>query len=194
MRLLLVTDSHGRKMSTVLTVKRPDLIVYNIIVGRVNSTIQAKYDSRLRQVIRFRPDAVICHFGHNDLVHHPCHNAEPEHGKYFFPTVLQFVQRLEANHPMARIIYSSPFPRTVGPGLTAEQKLVYNREAVRFGAMARSSANQEGYECSLNGGLWLKVRKWLENPKYFLPDGLHLNELGQKVVADGWISVLFPDE
>ena len=194
MRLLLIADSHGHGMEKALTTQRPDLVMLSIIVGSQSGAIQAQYARRLSAVQRFRPDAIIVHFGHNDMVLHPRHNPTPYHGKYFFPTVLGFVQVLRANHPLSRIIYSSPFPRTMSATMTVSQRFIYNRVAVRFGAMSRSSANQEGYECVLNSGLWLRVRKWIERPGNFLPDGLHLNPEGQRIVAEGWIAKLYPAE
>jgi lysophospholipase L1-like esterase len=186
----MLTDSHGRGLEKILNTERPDLWIYSIIVGDVTRSLRSQYNARLRGIYQFMPDIVILHCGHNDLVHHPRHNNSPSHGKYFFPEVESFVKELQEDHPLALVIYSSIFPRTVCSNFTLAQKLIYNRLAVRFGAMARSSSNTEGYVCVLNGGLWSKVRKFIEHPRYFLPDGLHLNDEGRKVVCAGWISVL----
>jgi lysophospholipase L1-like esterase len=190
MRVLSITDSNGRGMPSVLAAKRDDLDIMLLMVGSVTKAVRAKYDSRLTSINRFRPDTVILHTGHNDLMLHPRHNTSPDHGKYFFPKIEVFRRVLRANHPNACIIYSSVFPRAISSILTVEKKRIYNRVAVRFGAMARAFANREGYVCALNGGLWAKVKDWLEKPKCFLHDGLHLSDHGRGVVANGWIAAL----
>jgi lysophospholipase L1-like esterase len=187
MRILLVTDSHGRDMGTTIREVHSGWKIFTVRVGGVNTAVRASYLRRHRELRRFNPDRIILHVGHNDLQYHPYHNQSPEHGKYFFPSVLSFLALLMGNHPRATVFFSCPFPRTIGPGFTNDQRMVYNRTATRLGAMARSAANRSDFQCLLNGGLWKSVRKCQERPGILLPDGLHLSEAGRKVVVDGWI-------
>jgi lysophospholipase L1-like esterase len=103
---------------------------------------------------------------------------------------MEFVGLLRHNHPLSAVYYSCPFPRTLGTGMSDEQRIIYNRVASRLGAMARSAARHEGFGYILNGCLWMSVRKWRENPEYFQEDGLHLNAVGREVVAQGWVLAL----
>jgi lysophospholipase L1-like esterase len=138
--------------------------------------------------VDFNPEAIILHIGHNNLWYHPLHNIHPQNIKDFFPFVLSFLALLRGHHPSAKIIYSSIFPRSVGPHLDKSQRGSYNRLAARYGALTQSTCRREEIAFVLNRVLWSSVRKGIEHRQYFLYDGLHLNTLGKKAVAEGWVA------
>ena len=186
MRILLLADSHGIGMDMVLMSKIEQCVVKSIQVSQRTSMIKRKYESKLDEVNRFRPDVVLVHTGHNDFMYHPVHNRHPTHLKYYFTELEAFCRQLRRNHPRARFILSSAFPRTTGPLMSDLKKGQYNRLAVRFGAMVRSYAKQEIIGYVLNSMLWVSVRQLQERANLFRTDGLHLTSTGQDLVASGW--------
>jgi lysophospholipase L1-like esterase len=187
MRILLLADSHGIGMDMKLMARISGSVVMSIQVSQRTSLIRRKYMIKLREVTRFRPDIVLLHTGHNDIMYHHVHNRHPTHLKYYFEELQRFCYVLRSNHPQALFVMSSAFPRTVGPYMDIVKKRQYNRLAVRFGAMVRSYAIQQNFGYVLNSELWVSIRQLEEHAGLFRTDGLHLTSAGQNIVADGWV-------
>jgi lysophospholipase L1-like esterase len=190
MRLLLVADSHGRGMGSVIHRLNTDWTVMTVRVSSQTSAVRERYVQRLAEIRQYEPEAIILHVGHNDLSHHEYYNPTPKHVKDFFPSVLEFVRLLQGNHPSARVFYSSVFPRSTGPTMSDKERRSYNKLASRFGALTQSTCTKEEIRFMLNGVLWISVRQAKENPDFFLDDGLHLCKGGQEIVAREWISTV----
>jgi lysophospholipase L1-like esterase len=152
--------------------------------------VRIRYLLRVREAEIFNPETIILHIGHNDLWYHPFYNTHPQNVKDFSPFVQSFITLLREHHPSARIIYSSVYPRSAGPHLDESEKISYNKLAQRYGVLTQSTCKREGISLILNGTLWTSVRQGKENSEYFLADVLHLNTLGKKVVAVGWIEAM----
>jgi lysophospholipase L1-like esterase len=187
MRVLIISDSHGYDMGAAMQAIRKEWIVHSICLGRSSEAVRLCYLSQFQETVEFRPEAVILHIGHNNLWYHHVHNTQPQNIKDYFPFVLSFISLLKGHHPSARIIYSSIYPRSVGPYMNDSERASYNRLAYRYGVLVQSTCKREGISFMLNGTLWISVRKGNENSSYFLSGGLHLNTLGKKAVAEGWI-------
>jgi lysophospholipase L1-like esterase len=190
MRLLLVADSHGRGMGSVVHRLDDSWMVMTVRVSGQTQDVKDRYLERLSEVRQFNPEAVILHVGHNNFSYHSYHNPDPDHVKEFFPSILEFVALLQGNHPRAKVVYSSVFPRSTGPRLTDGERHSYNKVASRYGCLTQSTCKKEGINFVLNGALWLSVRKAKENPTFFMEDGLHLLSSGQKIVARDWIKAV----
>ena len=187
MRLLLVADSHGHGMASVIHRLDSAWMVMTVRVSGQTQEVRDRYIERLPEVRQFNPEAVILHVGHNNLSYHSYYNPDPDHVKEFFPSILEFVALLQGNHPSAIVIYSSVFPRSTGPRLTDGERHSYNKVASRYGCLTQSTCRQNGINFVLNGALWRSVRQAKENPTYFLEDGLHLRNSGQEIVARDWM-------
>jgi hypothetical protein len=90
MKILLVTDSHGRDLLGLFRFERKG---WNVLAVRVGSTLHAvrhAFMGRISEIQRFQPDCVVFHAGHNDVVFQQKHNRYPQHIKYFFPSVKDF--------------------------------------------------------------------------------------------------------
>ena len=188
MRILLLADSHGIRMDMKIMDRISGCVVKSIQVSQRTSLIRRKYVSKLSEITRFRPDIILLHTGHNDIMHHPVHNQHPTHLKYYFEELQRFCCLLRANHPHALFLLSSAFPRTVGPAMDSIKKRQYNRLAVRFGAMVRAYAIRRNFGYVLNSVLWISVRQLEEQANLFRSDGLHLTSAGQDAIADGWVA------
>jgi hypothetical protein len=188
MRVLIVADSHGKKLQAMFTSLEPAWTVLIVTLGRRTDLLCDFYNSRRTELIRFRPDAVIMHSGHNDIVAHARYNREPIGVRELFTKVMDFRMRLVSDHPSAEIYLSSMYPRTEGDNFSKEQVGVYNRMAHRHMESVRSASNGGGFHRMLNRELWKSVKKCEENSSYFDRDGLHLNVTGRKVVCEAWIT------
>jgi hypothetical protein len=143
--------------------------------------------------VAFRPDYVILHSGHNDVVFHPKYNPKPQHIKHFFHVILEFLHLLEENHPTARVIYSSLLPRGASSRMSEGEKDSYNRLACRFGVRATTSCQSEGFMVLQNFCMWKSVRQSIEDVSLLDEDGLHLNPLGKKTLIQFWIDTIAND-
>jgi lysophospholipase L1-like esterase len=190
MRVLVVSDSHVYSMDAAILSVRKEWEVLSICHGRGSEAVRVRYMSRVGEAERFNPEAMILHIGHNDLWYHPFYNTHPQNVKDFSPFVQSFVTLLRDHHPSAQIIYSSVYPRSVGPHLDETEKRSYNKLPQRYGVLTQSTCKRKGISFILNGTLWSSVRQGKEISEYFLADGLHLNTLGKKVVAVGWIGAM----
>jgi lysophospholipase L1-like esterase len=187
MRLLLVTDSHGIGMASMIHGLDKDWVVMTVRVSSQTEAVRDRYLQWLAEIRQFGPHRILLHVGHNDLNFHPYHNQDPQHVKELFPFILSFISLLKTNHPMASVWYSSVFPRSTGSRMNEDQKVSYNKLASRFGVLTQSTCRRERIDFTLNGVLWLSVSKAKENPDFFLEDGLHLSVSGQEVVARDWM-------
>ena len=127
--MLLISDSHGHDMATILHEVQPGCAVMVVQVGRNISAIRLMYSAKLRGILSFKPEVIVVHLGHNDIVAHPVHNPSPRHLKYFVPVLLDFCETIQMDHPAARLMISNLFPRTVGPRFTESMRKGYNRLA-----------------------------------------------------------------
>jgi lysophospholipase L1-like esterase len=192
MRVLVISDSHGRKMAEVLERKKTNWNVLTLSLGRKIPAIRRLYQSKLRAIRRFRPDIVVMHLGHNDLVLHHLHNMDPN----FITTVLAdlyaFAGRVASDLPRSRIYLSSMFPRVEAEWFDESMVGKYNRMARRFGERLRSQSNQIGsvFHAIINRKLWGRIARWETLPGNHKIDGLHLCREGRDVVGDGWIKAI----
>ena len=190
MRVLVVADSHGKKLHAIFERLEPAWTVLIVTLGRRTDLLSDLYDSRRMELIRYRPDAVILHSGHNDIVAHARHNRVPIGVRELLPKVMAFRAKLVVNHPMATVFLSSIYPRTQGAGFSEEQVGIYNRMAQRYMESIRSASNSGGFRRLLNRELWISVKKSKEDIKWFDRGGLHLNAEGREIICVAWIAQL----
>ena len=192
MRLVLVTDSHGRGLAVELVAQRPDFIIVTVRVGRKLSAIRGLYRRRLRALQRFQPDIVVMHLGHNDLVAHTSYNPRPLFITAVMHQIMEFVSEIRVTLPRTRIIVSSVLPRVESCEFNAEKTVKYNRIARRFGEMVRSAGNKPGanFVGTINRGFWGRIARCEVLPNNHLTDGLHLSESGKALLIRGWIAMM----
>jgi lysophospholipase L1-like esterase len=193
MRLLLVTDSHGRDLADIVHRSYKGWTVYSVIVGQSTDAIRTAYERQVRAAIQFRPDYIVLHCGHNDVVYHPRYNENQQHIKHFFPEILEFLGLLAANHPLSRVFYSSMLPRGEGPLMNSSEKLKYNKLACRFGVRAATSCHEAGFEILKNFCMWESVRQSVEDDSLLDDGGLHFNLAGKKKLVHSWLSIISND-
>jgi hypothetical protein len=70
MRLVLLTDSHGKGMVEMLKRYKPEWEIMIVRVGRKALAISYMYDIQLSTIGRFQPTSFLIHMGHNDLCYH----------------------------------------------------------------------------------------------------------------------------
>ena len=188
MIILLVSDSHGHVMGSTIEGIDSECQVMTISVGGKLGSIRSMYNARLNEVLLFRPDVIIVHSGHNDVMPHPRYDSQPVFMKFFIPQLERFRTQLLTNHPLSVIYFSSMLPRTTGPDFDSRQRDSYNKLCIRFRDMLRAAANRGGLKVLLNCSMWASVRFSREKPGQHLLDGLHLNGTGRKTVAQEWLS------
>jgi lysophospholipase L1-like esterase len=190
MRILLLSDSHGHVLGTTLEEINAECQVLTISVGGKLSSIRSMYQARLNEVHLFRPDIIIIHSGHNDVMPHPRYNSRPIFMKFFIPQLERFRAQLIVNHPLTVIYFSSMLPRTTGPDFNSNQRDSYNKLCIRFRDMLRSAANRGGFRVLLNCTMWASVRYSREKLGQHLLDGLHLNGTGRRAMAQEWLRIV----
>ena len=195
MNILIISDSHGRQMAEELEAKNDGWNVVTLRVGRKLHVVLRLYRGKLRGIRRFRPDAVIMHLGHNDLVLHPIHNLDPDFITAILDKVYRFANEVARDLPASRIFVSSLFPRV--ESVRYNETLVgrYNKMARRFGERLRSRSNQtiSSFRAIINRSLWGRIARWEVRSGNHKDDGLHMNTVGRGVVADGWIVALMTE-
>jgi lysophospholipase L1-like esterase len=196
MKLLIISDSHGKQMGEVIEEKREGWEVRTLRVGRKLDVVLRLYRNKLRGIRGFRPDAVVMHLGHNDLVKHPIHNLDPDFITMILDKVYRFANEVARNFPASRIIVSSLFPRVESARYGEVLVGRYNKMARRFGERLRSRGNQtiSSFGVIINRRLWGRIARWEVRPGNHKDDGLHMNAVGRGVVADGWIEALEADQ
>jgi lysophospholipase L1-like esterase len=190
MKLLILGDSHCRDMDQYIKAINSSISVLVISAGDQLPTIRFRYRLQLAQIRSFNPDFVILHAGHNDMTYHQIFNHIPCISRDVTRELTSFATEIKRNFQLANIILSSILPRMDSPhsSLTPENTVKYNNLAVRHGLRLRSAAQRLGFPTNLDMFMWARVYKTEVNTKYLLPDGLHLNELGQKELAASWVS------
>jgi lysophospholipase L1-like esterase len=193
MRVLLITDSHGRGLSTKMERLDTRLSVLNIRVGAKLTSIRGVYRRKLGSIRDYQPEVVILHFGHNDLVPHARHNPNPLFLTAVIHQIQEFVTEVAANLPDVRIIVSSILPRMPANGFGNARTASYNRLARRFGEMIRGLGNRADslFTGIVNRGLWGRIAR--SEPLggcFHHSDGLHLNPEGKQLLVRGWLVVL----
>jgi lysophospholipase L1-like esterase len=187
MRILIVTESHRRGLAEVFRAEKSGWKVLTVRVGRTLPIVRAAFMARLREIRRFRPDCVVLHVGHIDVVPHTKYNTENQHIKYFFPAVIAFLKLIKELLTGACVMYSSLFPRSLGQGMDQEQKYKYNKLAGRYGVRAKAVCTEEGIPYILNGTLWHSAKKGQEKAELFDEGRLHLSKDGRVAVVRRWI-------
>jgi hypothetical protein len=144
MRVLILSDSHGRKMGSYLRHLDRHIDVRILSLGQKLPSVRGYYRSELRRIQRRIPDVVLIHLGHNDLMLHNKHNPDPLFITVVFHQILEFVAEIEHDLPRCKILVSSLLPRVPGDILGIYGTGQYNRMAYRFYKMLRSLGNQDG--------------------------------------------------
>ena len=191
--MLLITDSHGRGLSTKMERLDTRLSVLNIRVGAKLSSIRGVYRRKLGSIRDYQPEVVILHFGHNDLVPHARHNPNPLFLTAVIHQIQEFVTEVSSNLPDVRIIVSSILPRMPADGFGITKAASYNRLARRFGEIIRGLGNKANslFAGIVNRGLWGRIAR--SEPlagSFHHSDGLHLNSAGKNLLVRGWLIVL----
>ena len=191
MRVLLLTDSHGRGMAEGMRAIDSTLEIRSVMCGSQSHVVWDRYQQRLEEVKMFRPEGAIVHLGHNDLTYHPVHNVHPRYSFEVLPEIIGYLSRMERDFPTCKIIYSTVFPRSEGPYLDAETIKSYNIYTVyNYGKMVQDKFSVMGRRYTLNTGLWFSPREGRHHPVFFASGGLHLSLIGRDVVAEGWVKAL----
>jgi lysophospholipase L1-like esterase len=193
MRVLLITDSHGRGLSTKMEHYDTRLSVLNIRVVAKLSSVRGMYRRKLESIRDFLPDIMIFHLGHNDLVPHARHNPNPLFITAVVHQIQEFVIEVSTNLPDARIFVSSILPRVPANGFSINKAAGYNRLARRFGEIIRGLGNKTGsmFMGIVNRSLWGRIAR--SEPlagSFHHSDGLHLNPEGKKLLVRGWLRAL----
>jgi hypothetical protein len=190
MRLVIVSDSHGRGLEAIIHRDYKDWRVMTVWVGAQLEYVRSKYYDQMQEVYEFNPTHAILHVGHNDIMYHPQHNESPKHIKYYFPEVIEFLQLLQGYHPLTKVYFSTIFPRCEGSEMTSVEKRSYNVLAGRFGVRAKSSCIREGVGFIQNSCLWKSLRQCEEAADMISGGGLHLSKLGQTNLVKEWIETI----
>ena len=193
MRVLLITDSHGRGLSSKMERCDTRLSVLNIRVGAKLSSIRGVYRRKLGSIRDFLPEIVIFHFGHNDLVPHARHNPNPLFITAVVHQIQEFVTEVSNHLPEARIFVSSILPRMPATRFNIDKSASYNRLARRFGEIIRGLGNKTGslFAGIVNRSLWGRIAR--SEPlagNFHHSDGLHLNSAGKGLLVRGWLRAL----
>ena len=186
MRVLVISDSHRKKLKTVMEKLKPGWFFMTIPLGGKTSEIRLNYLNHRMSIDHFHPDAIVLHAGHNDLMAHPVHNHRPTFIKQYFPHLLEFVELIRGHYPYSEFYLSGMFPRKSGGRLTDDQAFQYNKLARRFNELVRSSSRSVGFKRLLNCFLWESVRQAKVDPQFLCEDGLHLNAGGRKALCVDW--------
>jgi hypothetical protein len=192
MRVLLVTDSHGRGLASKIERMDESLSVLNIRLGRKLPAVRGVYRRKMRSVQEFSPEAVFIHLGHNDLVPHAWHNPSPLFITAVVHQIREFVAEVASDLPDTLLFVSSILPRVVGDNFGVDKVGSYNRLARRFGEMVRSFGNQPGsnFIGIVNRSLWGRIARSETLAGNHHTYGLHLNAEGKKLLVKGWIKAL----
>ena len=193
MKILLVTDSHGRGLSSKMERMDRRLSVLNIRLGQRLSAIRGVYRRKLTSVQDYDPDVVILHMGHNDLVPHAKYNPNPLFMTSVIHQIREFVEEIISKLPRTTILVSSILPRVLGDHFGSVKVGCYNRLARRFGEMIRSFGNKKEskFHGVVNRGMWGRIARSEVLPgNHYHSDGLHLNAEGKKLLVQGWIRAI----
>jgi lysophospholipase L1-like esterase len=192
MNILLITDSHGKKMAEVLERRKPGWSVLTLRLGGKIGAIRRLYQSKLRGIRSYRPDVILMHLGHNDFVLHEVHNRDPRFITTVLDNIYAFAGRIVVDFPRSTIYISSMLPRVSADRFNDTKVDSYNQMARRFGERLRSRSNQAGsvFGAIINRGMWGRIARWETLPGNHKLDGLHLNGEGREIVGCGWIKAI----
>ena len=149
-----------------------------------------QYRRQLRAITRFRPDIIVVHMGHNDMVRHHRKNPTPSLSTTVAQRTIAFCTQVQANHPHSQIYISATFPRTYTrrSSLTCPEVNSYNKKMKRQGQRLITLASLSNFNCLINNTMWKKISASIENDALYLPDGLHLNSEGQTAIIKEWLA------
>jgi lysophospholipase L1-like esterase len=193
MRVLVISDSHGKKLKNILEELKPGWLFMTLPIGGKTSEIRQNYLNHQVSITHFRPDVIVLHAGHNDLMAHPVHNKSPTFIKQYFPHLLAFVALVRGHFPTSNFYLSGLFPRKSSRRMTSDEALKYNKLARRFNEMVRSASKSIGFRRLLNCFLWGSVRQAIVDPQFLDEDGLHLNAVGRKALCVDWLKQFVND-
>ena len=188
-RMLYIASSHGKSMDWAIRHVDHRVQVKGIWKsgGKVLEMIEI-VKKRMGEILRFDPDCIIIHLGHNDISYHYKFNPRPRKVKLVVEDLHVFYLALSFMMPNAKVVVSCPFPRVSSEesGYTAKMAKGYNGEAVR--ASERLGSKKRDISTCFVKSLWKRVKKDEGNSIYFQPcDGLHLLPAGKIVVAREWL-------
>ena len=186
----------GRGLGVLLNNLSPSIHSLTVLVPSSITLITAEYRSKIPTIRNFRPNVIILHLGHNDLVYHPIHNLNPSISTAVASDTITLANEIHQNHPDASIFISAIFPRTSTDSslLSYTDVISYNRMAKRHGQRIRTFAKIADYHYLINNYMWRKISGGIEESSYFLPDGLHLNPTGQLSVLLEWLETIARDD
>jgi hypothetical protein len=189
-KLLLVGDSHCRDLDEIIVKTFKKMKVYVVSLGRQTDEIMAAYINELHAINSFDPDTIILHSGHNELAYHKIRNRTPKDSTQTTDIIIHAAAILKANHPQARIIVSSVFPRllTFKSSLRQLDLAHYNRTADRHGRRLKAEAIKNDMHYLMNNFLWKSKKLYTVKCHHYLKDGLHLNEKAKAYVVSRWMT------
>ena len=189
MKLLVVSDSHGRHIDEYIKREIPSMIVRTLMVPGKISEIRGQYREELMELVNFKPDIIVMHMGHNDLVAHRTHNTQPLFITAVFHLLMELKDEVHYNFPGASIFVSSILPRMPDDyAFDADRTWRYNRMARRFGQMVCSGGKRENsfYQSLPNRDLWGRITQLEAYSMRFDAGGLHLSPFGKIALVSGW--------
>jgi lysophospholipase L1-like esterase len=192
MKLLLLTDSHGRGIQEELLQCDENLKVHHVLLGGKLSEIRGEYRRCLQEILQFHPSKILIHCGHNDVNYDEERNPFPKYHRVVVHQLREMVQECNANHPEARVYVSSLLPRIYGYRYTMDESLRYNRLTKRFGELLKNASrlNDPGFVYVLNGRMWEDMSICEPKPIYYRPDGLHFNPMGIYHLGRSWYEAI----
>ena len=190
MRLLIVGDLHCRDISPAIKALNTDNMIFTVFVGSHIPAITLSYRSKIHAITNFRPDLVVIQLGHNDISWHASKNPRPIVSRDASALTIGLAREIKRKHPNVQVIISSVFPRTFTAKSLLNKAAVhkYNETAKRHGQRLHTRATEAGHVCLYTKALWMKISASIENPSFYLPDGLHLNPLGNTAIAKEWLN------
>ena len=189
MKLLLISDSHGRQLDEYIKREVPSMTVRTVMVPGKISEIRGQYREELQELVLFNPEVIVLHMGHNDLVAHWSHNTQPLFITAVFHMLMELKDEVHFNFPEATIFVSSTLPRVPDDySFDGDRALRYNRIARRFGQMVCSGSKRipSYYHNLQNRGLWGRITQLAPNLMRFDAGGLHLSAFGKIALVSGW--------
>jgi hypothetical protein len=191
-RLLLVGDSHVRRVEATIRSLYPEMNLRILAVGTKTEAIIQKYNDCLQETIMFDPTHIVLHEGHNHMAFHQAKNILPEISRDVVAQTMGFADDIQRNFPNANIKISASFPRSLADGSDWSnlQVCAYNERMKRHGQRIRTQATRHNLGHVMNNFTWKKISKHVEDSSIYLIDGLHLNDKGRKKQIHEWLLAL----
>ena len=196
MQIIFIGDSHCRDLARAFGILFPTHHLYTIKVGGSMDSIMDKYHQKIGIITFLKPDYIVIHMGHNNIVYHPIYNRSPDMAKQVAEININHANEIRTNHPNAKMFVSTIFPRsfTRSSALSLPEVKEYNNIAKRHGKRIRSLAKAAGLHSFINNSSWLKISIAKEDSTMFHLDGLHLSPAGCKKIITEWMSLLIRDD